>query len=188
MQELALNRNKKDLIKEIIKEINTTDNKEKKLKLFQSILQIDNTQSEIIIEYLLLVKQIRGLNDNKLNPIVEIFTYINHIPLKEFNTNFLDITKKEYSSIDKLLLFLNNILNQNWIKATFNERKKFINFLNTLIKEELQNVKNTNIITWENSELYIYNLYYELLEQIKKKIVYYESQNDSIGIKNEKIN
>ena len=35
MQELALYRNKKDLIKEIIKDINNTDDKEKKLKLFQ---------------------------------------------------------------------------------------------------------------------------------------------------------
>ena len=89
--------------------------------------------------------------------------------------------------MDKLLLFLKNILNQNWVEATFNERKKFVNYLNTTIKEELKIINNTNIITLENFELYIFNLYNELLKKIKKKIVYYESPTNSKDIKSEKI-
>ena len=107
--------------------------KKKKLKLYQTILKIDNTDNEIIIQYLLLVKQIRGLNDKEPNPVVEIFSYINHFSPEQFNKNFLDITSKKYSSMDKLLLFLQSILGQNWIEATFNERKKFINFFNSTI-------------------------------------------------------
>ena len=181
-----MKKNKKEIIKEIMKNITATDKKEKKLKLYQSILQIDNTEREIVLQYLLLVKQIKGLNDKEPNPIMEIFTYINHFPPKQFNENFNDITEKKYSSLDKLLFFLKKVLSQNWLYTSFDERKQFIKFFNITIKDDSKGINNTNIITWENDELYIFNLYHEFLEQIKKKIVHYESQNINNSIKSKK--
>ena len=136
---------------------------------------------------MLLVRQIRGVKDQNPNPVIEIFTYLNHFSPLKFNKNFVDITEKKHSSIDKLLLFFQNILSQNWGKATFDNRKKFIKFLNVTIKEDSGTINNTSPITWENEELYIFNLYKEFLEQIKKKITHYESKNIDDDVESEKI-
>ena len=78
MQELSLNKRKKEFIKGLMKDISSTNNNEEKLKLYQSILKIDNTNKEILLKYLLLVRQIRGVKDQNPNPVIEIFTYFNH--------------------------------------------------------------------------------------------------------------
>ena len=187
MQELSLNKRKKEMIKGLMKNISSTNNNEEILKLYQSILKIDSTNKEILLKYLLLVRHIRGVKDQNPNLVIEIFTYFNHFSPLEFNKNFVDITEKKHSSIDKLLLFFQNILSQNWGKATFDNRKKFIKFLNVTIKEDSGTINNTSPITWENEELYIFNLYKEFLEQIKKKITHYESKNIDDDVESEKI-
>ena len=56
MQELCLNKRKKEFIKGLMKDISSTNNNEEKLKLYQSILKIDSTNKEILLKYLLLVR------------------------------------------------------------------------------------------------------------------------------------
>ena len=80
MQTLNLVKKKKEEINKILKDIETTNDKEKQLKLFKDALKIDNTNRQIVNQYLLLVKQIRDITDKKENPVVEIMTYIHHFP------------------------------------------------------------------------------------------------------------
>ena len=59
MEELLLVKNNNVKINTLIEEIKSTQNKEKQLELYQNILNIDNTKGEIVMDYLLLLKQIR---------------------------------------------------------------------------------------------------------------------------------
>lgn len=186
MDELNLIKNKNEKIKEILNKINITNDKEKKLSFYKDILNIDNTNRDILSQYLLLVKDIRNLTDDNPNPVVEIMTYIHHFPPEQFNQDFAGYAEKKNSSMEKLLLVLKKILSKDWIEATFEEKKDTFNFFLKAFKEDKFEIKNTSPITWKNDELYIFNLYIRLLFQIKRKIKYYESIND-IEIKSEQL-
>ena len=56
MQELSLNKRKKEIIKGLMKNISSTNNNEDKLKLYQSILKIGNTEKRNITEIFVISK------------------------------------------------------------------------------------------------------------------------------------
>ena len=56
MQELSLNKRKKEIIKGLMKDISSTNNNEEKLKLYQSILKIGNTEKRNITEIFVISK------------------------------------------------------------------------------------------------------------------------------------
>ena len=185
MQTLNLVKKKKEEINKILKDIETTNDKEKQLKLFKDALKIDNTNRQIVNQYLLLVKQIRDITDKKENPVIEIMTYIHHFPPEQFNKDFFGFAEKKISSMGKILLILNKILSEEWNEAKYEKKKEAASFLLNAIIEDKFEIRITSPITWENDELYIFNLYLRLLEQIKRKIEYYKSSND---INDNKIN
>ena len=187
MQELNLFQKKKEDIKNIFMDIDATNDKERKYDLYKKILKIDNTDRDIVLQYLLLVKQIRKPTDKNPNPVVEIMTYIHHFPLEQFNKIFVGFAEKKISSMGKLLLFLKKILNKDWTLSTFEERKAFINFFFLTKEEDKLEIKNTSPFTWENDELYIFFLYKEFLSRIEKKIEHYISDLNDIEIKSVKI-
>ena len=169
MEELNLIRKKKEDIKKIKELILKEKDEEKKYDLYKQILKIDNTDSNILLEYLLLVnknQKIKGINKGQEE---EIKSYINHFPQSEFNKHFKSIVVKEHSSIEK-------ILSEDWIKTTFEKRREAYDFFLQTIRETFYIIKNTSPITWENKELYIFCLYKDLLLQLKKKLKYYEEQ------------
>ena len=189
MQELKLIKKKRGKILILIKEIENTNDKELKYLIYKDILKIDNTDRNIVRQYLLLMKEIRKTIDKDQNLIEEINTYINHFPPKEFNKDFAEFCEKETSSMSKILIILEKILSQDWINANYEEKKSAISFFYNVIKEGKLIIKNTSPITWENDELYIYNLYSQFLFQINGKMEHYQSQNtiDGIEIKSDKI-
>ena len=182
MEELQLVKNNKVKINTLIEKIKSTENKEKQLELYQNILNIDNTKEEIVMDYLLLLKQMRKLDDNEPNPLIEIMNYKNYFSTNKFNEHFSFIEKKMNSSIEKLLIIIKEILNREWIKASIKEKNEILKFFNKEMENAVNEIKNTSIITWENTELYINHLYKEFLSQIGKKISYYES-SDNINFK-----
>ena len=189
MQELKLIKKKKKVIETILIDIVATNDKEKKFELYKDILKIDNTNRDIVLQYLLLVKQIRKMTDDDPNPVVEIMTYIHHFPVEQYNKDFIGFGEKKNSSMGKILLFFKKIISKDWIKTTFEEKKEFFSFILKVLNEDKFEIKNTSPITWENDELYIFNLYMELLSQIKRKIEYYESSNNinDIQVESDKI-
>ena len=189
MEQLNLIRKKKEDIEKIKELILKEKYEEKKYDLYKQILKIDNTDSNILLEYLLLVNQnqkIKGINKGQ----EEIKSYINHFPPSEFNKHFKSIVVKEHSSIEKILIVFTKILSEDWIKTTFEKRREAYDFFLQTIRETFYIIKNTSPITWENKELYIFYLYKNLLLQLKRKIKYYE-ENKGInekGIESIKLN
>ena len=169
MEELQLVKNNKVKINTLIEKIKSTENKEKQLELYQNILIIDNTKEDIVMDYLLLLKQMPKLDDNKSNPLIEIMNYKNYFSTNKFTEHFSFIEKKKNSSIEKLLIIIKEILNREWIKASIKEKNEIVKFFNKEMENAVNEIKNTSIITWENTELYIYHLYKEFLSQIGKK-------------------
>ena len=163
MEELNLIRKKKEDIEKIKEHILKEKDEEKKYNLYKKILKIDNTDSNILLEYLLLVNQnqkIKGINKGQEE---EINSYINHFPPSEFNKHFKSIVVKEHSSIEKILIVFTKILSEDWIKTTFEKRREAYDFFLQTIRETFYIIKNTSPITWENKELYIFYLYKNLL-------------------------
>ena len=95
--------------------------------------------------------------------------------------------RKKYSSIEKVLLFLNRILNKDWDKANYEVRKDAVDFFFKSIKEDKLEIKNKSPITWENDELYIFSLYKEFLSRILQRMEYYEDNFDYNDTQNAKI-
>ena len=190
MKGLNLIRKKKQTINKILKAIEQTNDNEKKYKLYIQILKIDNTDRNIVLKYLLLAKQIRKVTDKEDNPVVQIMSYINHFPPEQFNKEFAGFGKKEKSSMEKLLTFLDEILSKNWIETTYEEREKAVRFFLNAKLESKTKIKNTSPITWENDELYVFYLYKEFLSQFIKKMEYYQSLDiiNYNDLKSEKIN
>ena len=187
MQELNLIKNKKKLIRQILMSIEVTKDNEKKYKLYKDILKVDNTEREIVRQYLLLVKQIRKKTDKEDNPVIQIMSYIHHFPPEQFNKDFIGFGKKENSSMETLLLFLNTILSKDWAKATFEERRDAANFFyKAKIGSKLE-IKNTSPITWENDELYIFTLYKKFVTLMIKRMEHYEDNIDYNEMKSTKI-
>ena len=77
-----------------MKTIESTKDEEKKFELYKSILKIDNTDRNIIHQYLLLIKQIRKKTDKTENLKAEIISYIHHFPPTQFNKDFICFGEK----------------------------------------------------------------------------------------------
>ena len=117
----------------------------------------------------------RKLSDKKDNIVIEIMPYIHHFPPKQFNEVFDGFAENDNSSMEKMLIILNTILREDWIKTTYEKRREAFDFFIKAIKEDRHEVKYTAPITWDNDELYIFDLYIKFLSQIKRKIEYYAS-------------
>ena len=158
MEELQLVKNNKVKINTLIEKIKSTENKEKQLELYQNILNIDNTKEEIVMDYLLLLKQMTKLDDNEPNPLIEIMNYKNYFSTNKFNEHFSFIEKKKNSSIEKLLIIIKEILNREWIKASIKEKNEIVKFFHKEMKNGINEIKNTSIITGKILN-YIYIIY-----------------------------
>jgi len=179
MEKLSLIENKKKEIEKLNKEISQAKKLDEKLEKSKKILEINNTDTKLVQNHLILFIRI---HKNDLNTFIiknELEAYINHIPKKEFNDNFSKYYTKEKSSIEKLNSLIHKILEENWIFANYDTRKNAILFFYKNVRENIKEIEYTSPITWENSELYIDSLLKSFTQQINKKMEYYkEIQSD----------
>ena len=174
---------KKESIKQMLQKISNEKDLFKLLDLYKEILNINNTDREIVLQYLKLLK-IKNEKE-KAQPIEEYKKYINHLPKIEWNNNFSEIIHKNTSSLEKLELVLQKILSLNSLEMNRKNKSEIIVFLYKYINETKIEINNTSPITWENEELYIFFLFKIFMEQLKKKIIFYTRESNFFEIDNE---
>ena len=132
---------------------------EEKIKAIEDLMLENNTNSDIILEYLKLKEKI---NDKDLNKLIE--KYEDCIFAETYNSTFKDkkLTKLDFFSKLKLLFIeIIQIINEN------DEDSKLVKIINIL------NIKNEKfsqtfpIFYSINKELYFNSLYYIFLKSIK---------------------
>ena len=134
---------------------------EEKIKAIEDLMLENNTNSDIILEYLKLKEQIND-KDKDLNKLIE--KYEDCIFAETYNSTFKDkkLTKLDFFSKLKLLFIeIIQIINEN------DEDSKLVKIINIL------NIKNEKfsqtfpIFYSINKELYFNSLYYIFLKSIK---------------------
>ena len=136
---------------------------EEEIKAIEDLMLENNTNSNIILEYLKLKEQIND-KDKDLNKLIE--KYEDCIFAETYNSTFKDkkLTKLDFFSKLKLLFIeIIQIINEN------DEDSKLVKIINIL------NIKNEKfsqtfpIFYSINKELYFNSLYYIFLKSIKTK-------------------
>ena len=181
MENLILVKKKNELVKELLEKISKEKDISKSLDLYKEILDINNTDREIVLKYLLLHK--KKNEKEKVKSIEEYKKYINHFPPQEWNTYFSEIIKKENSSIEKLELILKKILTITF-EMTKKEKAEIIRFFKLYINETKIEINNTSPITWENDELYIYFLFQTFMSRLESKMNFYSEESHFFEIEN----
>ena len=178
MENLSLFKNKKKLAEEKLQKLQNEKDPKAIIILYNDLLNIDNTNKDIILKYLLHVKHIYG-DDFKKDRYIdeELNTFLYHIPVEIWNNNFAEVFEKKYSSLEKLEQIFEKILSNDWAMAEIKNKKEVLEFFRDNIHYMIRDIKNTSPITWENEELYVYYLYKEFLGRIEKKILYYADKN-----------
>ena len=140
----------------------------KKLELYQKILENDNTNENDVLNYLLL-----NLNLSKKTNNEDIFKskldiYNCCISEEKYQAYFQNYRRT--NSKNKIFNLLNLIAGDLDKDNDYTKRKNFINdILNRNDREDSKSLKFTKKISWDNKELYIYNLYLFFLSNKKIK-------------------
>jgi len=134
------------------------DLNEKMEEIFK-LMQIDNTNEDIVFEYLKLQKEILPNSyDDLLKKI--LLQYECCIKEKKFN----DIFQIKKISYKKRIMKLISLIKEYLDKKTLNDK---IELLEKIKLEKVDNYHNLVPIKYNaNLELYLYSLYYELYEKI----------------------
>ena len=180
-EELETLYKKINLLKEKINKSDDISLIEKSIINYEKIFEIDNTKEEDILEYLLLnfkLFHLHHLIDQK-NMESKLDQYNAYISDEKYNEHFSNFHKRT-SSLVKIFNLI-NLLETDLDKDDKNmsKRKKFINNIIQLEENEKNNIKSTHIITWENKELFLYNLYMMLIENFIQKINYHKATTSS---------
>jgi len=181
---MELSENKDKIIEEINKyklkienislEIKKSSDFEQKVKLYQEIFSIDNTQEKYVLEYLLYLKEMNIQYKGQTNFLKELERLQICISDSNYNKFFKEYPRK--NARNKILNFI-NLIKDSPLKN--NEQKsKLIDEINFLIFE-VDNLKmnNKKKITWENEELFLYSLYEFLILNVSQVIIYYIKKN-----------
>ena len=170
IQNDTINDTKNDINKEII-QINN-----KLISLYEKIFEYDNTKEDDNLEYLLLFNQQyqKGIIDKKaMKTKLDIYNIF--ISDDNYNNNFPEFERK--NSREKIFCLI--LLIKDIDLANDENRKKGKDFIKSLeeLNEEIDsfNIKFKRQITWENKQLFLYNLYMSLVESFKQKINYYKN-------------
>jgi len=181
---MELSENKDKIIEEINKyklkienislEIKKSSDFEQKVKLYQEIFSIDNTQEKYVLKYLLYLKEMNIQYKGQTIFLKELERLQICISDRNYNKFFKEFPRK--SARNKILNFI-NLIKDSSLKN--NEQKsKLIDEINFLIFE-VDNLKmnNKKKITWENEELFLYSLYEFLILNVSQVIIYYIKKN-----------
>jgi len=147
-----------------------SDNFEKKY-LYNKILNIDNTNERIVLDYLKCIKEMTDIKQYKKEEFGrELNKYEICLSDSNYNENFKMIPR--VNARQKLLNLINYIKD---CSIDTNEQKANIIFMlnYTLIQVYNHKFNNKKKITWENEELYLNYLYRFLIYAICNLIIYY---------------
>jgi len=185
MEHSLLVKRKKKLAEEKLMEIEKEKNQTVLINLYINILNINNTDQNIVLKYLLFVKELYKDDTMSIHAKNDFNDYLYFLPVETWNNNFVDIIKKERSSLENIDLVFQKILSKNWVQANYKEMNIVIQFFRDIILANKKEIKNTSPITWENEELYIYFLFQVFIERIMNKIHYYSQESNFENTTNE---
>ena len=170
----------KEKIKNLLDDIENTTDKDTKKKLYEDLLELDNVKEEYSFSYLkFLFDEMKEKFEENLKK--------RHICISDNNLKYFKIYNRKNSK-SKIIEFINLIKNSNM--ASESERKECYFKIYMLIKEENLDFESKKEITWENEELYLYNLYIFLLDAMNKQILYYSKpkhEDENRKVNNEKM-
>ena len=175
-----------DKIKLLKEKINKSDDISlinESILTYEKIFEIDNTKEIDILEYLLLFFKLfhfyhlidLGTMKSKLD------LYNAFISDEKYNQHFNNFDKRtnSFTKILNLIELLKTDLGDD--DKNMSKRKKYIHNIIELDEKEKEknNTKYTHIITWENKELFLFNLYMMFLESLSQKINFYKTATSS---------
>ena len=142
----------------------------KKLELYQKILENDNTKENDVLNYLLLYLNLSKKVNNEDIFKSKLDTYGCCISEEKYQANFQNYRRT--NSKKNIFNLLNLIAGDLDEDNNFIKRKNFINdILNRNDKEDSKSLKFTKKISWDNKELYLHNLYLFFLRTLFINII-----------------
>ena len=177
-------------IKDIIDENNSSDKQNlilEELKLYEQLFKFNNTKESEILDYLLLNYELfKSHLINKDEMEKKLRSYNHFISDENYNKNFSEFFKRE-NALTKIFKLIDILLNTNINTSNLDEKiakiKKFMQDIINKCESELKDkIKVTTPVTWENKELYLYNLYMMLLLSFYQKINYHTSHPNGVVI------
>ena len=168
-----------------LKENKELDSIDALILTYEKIFEIDNTNEEDVLNYLLLflTKLKEGKIDEKyMKDKLDIFNIFisddNYIKYFQAYERVNSITK-----INNLIELLKTDLDND---DNFIKRKEFIDKIYDL-KEKSNTFYSSNIkfkrsITWKNTELYLFNIYMNFLESLVEKIDFYKNKISNMAL------
>ena len=168
-----------------LKENKELDSIDALILTYEKIFEIDNTNEEDVLNYLLLflTKLKEGKIDEKyMEDKLDIFNIFisdeNYIKYFQAYERVNSITK-----INNLIELLKTDLDND---DNFIKRKEFIDKIYDL-KEKSNTFYSSNIkfkrsITWKNTELYLFNIYMNFLESLVEKIDFYKNKISNMAL------
>ena len=149
----------------------------KKLELYQKILENDNTKENDVLNYLLLYLNLSKKVNNEDIFKRKLDTYGCCISEEKYQANFQNYRRT--NSKKNIFNLLNLIAGDLDEDNNFIKRKNFINdILNRNDKEDSKSLKFTKKISWDNKELYLHNLYLFFLRTLTKKLKKFKKKDE----------
>ena len=143
----------------------------KKIYLYEELFKLDISQEKEIVQYLLLYRDLLSINEAYKPIFIKKLDMYNHfISEKNYLQFFEQYSRK--NAFSKIFSLLNIIMSDLDDDITFRKRKNFIKMINEISEDEvpLENYKKS--IEWKDKEIYLYNLYIQLLSSLNQKINY----------------
>ena len=158
----------------------------KKLELYQKILENDNTKENDVLNYLLLYLNLSKKVNNEDIFKSKLDTYGCCISEEKYQANFQNYRRT--NSKKNIFNLLNLIAGDLDEDNNFIKRKNFINdILNRNDKEDSKSLKFTKKISWDNKELYLHNLYLFFLRTLTKKLKKFKKKDEDKNATNSEI-
>ena len=190
-------------IKEIYKNIKSIKNKidvidienssykanliSEELQLYKQLFKYNNTKESDILEFLLLKFELFKINLINKDEMEKLLRSYNHfISDGNYDKNFPELRKRDnaLAKINKLInILIKTDINVSNPDEKIKRTKKFMHTIIDIRNSELiVKIKVTNAVTWENKELYIYNLYLMFLFSLEQKINYHKKHPNPVVI------
>ena len=163
-----INNNIEEVNTKIEDKFNTIENsldENEKSDLLKKLIQENNTKEEYILSYLLFFQN--KFNKTEFQEILKK----NEFCISDYNYKkyFQQIYPRIKNSRDKIIDLISLIKDKDLIKI--DDKVNFItNLFSLLNSEKNKDFISKKEITWENEELYLYNIYIFLLESIIKMV------------------
>ena len=177
MQDSFLYKKLKEKVDILFDEISKEKNTFLKVEKLEEILKWNNTEKAYVKGYLTLLLECTKKNEISIDKMkAQLRLYKKAIPKDEFNKEFYEFDFKEKSSFEEVKVFLEKIKNIDFKANTLKEKSNEYKFIKEKIEAYSEEIKYNSPITYDNTKLYIYYLFYSYLENLEKKIEKYKNE------------